>query len=42
MGDPSGSMLYIVLILGGVYIVGMGLYTLVQYIRKKIASRRDD
>lgn len=39
MGDPSGSMLYIVLILGGAYIFGMGIYSLFLYIRKKLRDK---
>lgn len=42
MGNSSGSMLYLVLIIIVVYIVGMSLYTLVQWIKKKKAQKADE
>ena len=41
MGDSSTSMLYVVLILGGAYVVGMSIYSLFKFIQKKISEHKD-
>ncbi len=41
MGDSSGSMLYMVVLLIVIYVVGMGIYQGVKYIQKKQEEARD-
>lgn len=40
MGDSTGSMLYLFGIIIVLYFVGVGIYQLVQYIRKKWKNRK--
>lgn len=41
MGDSSGSMLYMIVLLIVIYVVGMGIYQGVKYIQKKREEARD-
>ena len=41
MGNSSGSMLYMVVLLIIIYVVGMGIYQGVKYIQKKREQARD-
>ena len=41
MGNSSGSMLYMVVLLIIIYVVGMGIYQGVKYIQKKREEARD-
>ena len=41
MGNSSGSMLYMVVLLIIIYVVGMGIYQGVKYIQKKGKETRD-
>ena len=41
MGNSSGSMLYMVVVLIIIYVVGMGIYHGVKYIQKKREQARD-
>ena len=40
MGDSSGSMMYLFGIVIVIYIVGMGIYTCVQKLRKRQEEKR--
>lgn len=41
MGNSSGSMLYMVVLLIIIYVVGMGIYQGVKFIQKKREEAKD-
>ena len=41
MGNSSGSMLYMVVLLIIIYVVGMGIYQGVKFIQKKMEEAKD-